>query len=127
MTSSEPNRNATAPGAYTYMSTDVSDHRIECGGCGADITDRPAGTPCDVCGDTRRHHFVNLYESVTVRGSLSVGVDYVEGRPWQEMWARVQQRFTELVRHLTMVGGSIDDARLAASDFFVWCFHLKDW
>jgi hypothetical protein len=109
------------------MSTDVPDHKVECGGCGTDITGRPAGLPCDACGDTRRRHLVHLHESVTARDSLSIGVEYVEGRPWQEMWVRVQQRFAELLRHVTTVGGSIDDARQAASDFFIWCFHLKDW
>src|SRR5947209_16032961 len=86
----------------THMSTGVSDHRIECGGCGADITERPPGEPCAVCGDTRRHHFVNLHESVTVRDSVSIGVEYVEGPPWQEMWARIQHRFGELAHRLTV-------------------------
>ncbi len=109
------------------MSTDVPDHKVECGGCGTDITGRPVGLPCDACGDTRRRHLVDLHDSATATDSLSIGVEYVEGRPWQEMWARVQQRFADLLRQLATVDGSIEDARQAASDFFVWCFHLKDW
>ncbi len=109
------------------MSTDVSDHKIECSGCGADITDRLAGEPCPACGDTRRRHLVSLHDSATATDSLSMGVEYVQGRPWQEMWTRVQQRFAELVHRLTVVGGSIDEAREAALEFCLWCYHLMDW
>ena len=63
------------------MSTDVPDHKVECGGCGTDITGRPVGLPCDACGDTRRRHLVDLHDSATATDSLSIGVEYVEGRP----------------------------------------------
>jgi hypothetical protein len=109
------------------MSAGLSAHRVECRGCGNDLAGYPDGVACRECGETRRHHFITVHESVTVSDSLSLGIEYVSGRPWHEMWARVGRRLADVQSCYGTPGKSVDEARDAASEFFVWAYQLKDW
>jgi len=109
------------------VSADEPEHVIECMGCGNRLDGDPDGVACPQCGDTRRRHSITEHEALTVSDSMSLGIEYQPGRRWQEMWARVGRRLADLQSLCRTPGGSIEEARDAASAFFVWAYHFKDW
>lgn len=88
-------------------------------------------TPCPECGSTLRRTSVSATDALgPVRDSTSFEVHYAPGRPWQEQWRVVLERFERLQAACSgRVTGIKDTFQLGrvAVDFCEDCHHLKDW
>jgi hypothetical protein len=100
---------------------------MACTECGEAIPPSEAGTPCPHCGSRDRTVTVSDHGTATEDWGLNVGLPPSPG-PWQPMWDLIKSRLDGLRRWYERADGvSVNELRAGSADFFITCYHLKDY